>query len=61
MINLKLFLRYLIYSIIIWVTGFIILIIIPQFLWIPLLIILVIISNINWILYSVRKDKLNKK
>ncbi len=33
---------------------------IPQFLWIPLLIILVIISNINWILYSVRKDKLNK-
>ncbi|MCW5197794.1 hypothetical protein F1Z41_00120 [Clostridium perfringens] len=57
---MKLFLRYLIYSIIIWVIGFIILIMIPQFLWIPLLIILVIISNINWILYSVRKDKLNK-
>ncbi len=37
------------------------LIMIPKFLWIPLLIILVIISNINWILYSVRKDKLNKK
>ncbi len=37
------------------------LIMIPKFLWIPLLIILVIISNINWILYSVRKDKVNKK
>ncbi|AWS27202.1 hypothetical protein CYK96_16460 (plasmid) [Clostridium perfringens] len=58
---MKLFLRYLIYSIIIWVIGFIILIMIPQFLWIPLLIILVIISNINWILYSARKNKVNKK
>ena len=43
---MKLFLRYLIYSIIIWVIGFIMLIMIPKFLWIPLLIILVIISNI---------------
>ncbi|MDB2040732.1 hypothetical protein PM018_10515, partial [Clostridium perfringens] len=58
---LKLFLRYLIYSIIIWVIGFIMLIMIPKFLWIPLLIILVIISNINWVLYSARKNKVNKK
>ncbi|BDU93659.1 hypothetical protein SNUCP_31760 (plasmid) [Clostridium perfringens A] len=58
---MKLFLRYLIYSIIIWVIGFIMLIMIPKFLWIPLLIILVIISNINWILYSVKKNEFNKK
>ncbi|AQW28466.1 hypothetical protein CYK73_15700 [Clostridium perfringens] len=58
---MKLFLRYLIYSIIIWVIGFIMLIMIPKFLWIPLLIILVIISNINWVLYSARKNKVNKK
>ncbi len=37
------------------------LIMIPKFLWIPLLIILVIISNINWVLYSARKNKVNKK
>lgn len=37
------------------------LIMIPKFLWIPLLIILVIISNINWILYSARKNTVNKK
>ena len=58
---MKLFLRYLIYSIMIWVIGFIMLIMIPKFLWIPLLIILVIISNINWVLYSARKNKVNKK
>ncbi|HAT4309444.1 TPA: hypothetical protein I9080_003306 [Clostridium perfringens] len=51
----------MIYSIILWATGFIILIMIPQFLWITLLIILVIISNINWILYSVSKYKNNIK
>ena len=37
------------------------LIMIPKFLWIPLLIILVIISNINWVLYSARKNEVNKK
>ena len=37
------------------------LIMIPKFLWIPLLIILVIISNIKWVLYSARKNKVNKK
>ena len=37
------------------------LIMIPKFLWISLLIILVIISNINWVLYSARKNKVNKK
>ena len=37
------------------------LIMIPKFLWIPLLIILVIISNINCVLYSARKNKVNKK